>query len=770
MDALFKSLLGFLDLRGGDETDIAKIDAGLAHLRQAVASCVPDDPMRPFHLWSLGVGMMRRGEVSGHSADFSEAALVLAEAQTLVGGPSHQHWAEISETLAAVRRRLGHSAEARHAALLGLRRYAWHAMEQSTAFDVASAAATAAESAVENARWCITECAVADAVQSLDAGRALILFAATAIRDVAGRLDTLDRPDLAERWRLATADGGQPSTELRRTALTALAGGEDAAWLDPPTVPKIREALRCVEAEALVYLIPAKPPVPGYAVIVSVDAATAALPLTQLVVEDDDVERYLAAAGVRELSAPDSQEALAGRIDALCDWMWRAAIRALCERYLGSRSAPPDGRLPHLVLVPMGNLARLPWAAARDDNGRYAVDRIAFSQAASARMLCDTATRPPVPIGPTGLVVGDPRTGTSGADLPSARAEAYAIREAFYPGARYVGRFIDGAVSGSGAGTVDDVRRWLSDLRPGAGAMLHLACHGTIQEDNAERSSFLYLAERGILRHPRRAANQQYPLDLAPAQAGGLDCGLGQVAGGVQQVCRRVLELLSGDLDRPHDAGGSQHYLRLGHHGEAVFGDLCPLPQHRDGLDVVEEIRAVLSHEGLVDHPHHDVVEVEPAQVAVALDGQHAQLVLACLHHGDVKRAAAEVVYEKPAARHPVRAVAERGGGGLVQDTYQVESGDRARVGGRLAACRVEVGRYGDHRLPDWLAEKCLGVLLEALEDEGRYFFGSILIAVARDVAVVRVAHVPLDELDDVERRQCRRALGHGADQRYAVL
>ena len=246
MDALFKSLLGFLDLRGGDETDIAKIDAGLAHLRQAVASCVPDDPMRPFHLWSLGVGMMRRGEVSGHSVDFSEAALVLAEAQTLAGGPSHQHWAEISETLAAVRRRLGHSAEARHAALLGLRRYAWHAMEQSRAFDVASAAATAAESAVENARWCITEGAVVDAVQSLDAGRALILFAATAIRDVAGRLDTVDRPDLAERWRLATADGGQPSTELRRTALTALAGGEDAAWLDPPTVPKIREALRCV--------------------------------------------------------------------------------------------------------------------------------------------------------------------------------------------------------------------------------------------------------------------------------------------------------------------------------------------------------------------------------------------------------------------------------------------------------------------------------------------------------------------------------------------
>ena len=57
----------------------------------------------------------------------------------------------------------------------------------------------------------------------------------------------------------------------------------------------------------------------------------------------------------------------------------------------------------------MGELARIPWQAARRrGDGAYAVELVAFSQAASARMLCRTAALAPVPIIPVGLIVGDP--------------------------------------------------------------------------------------------------------------------------------------------------------------------------------------------------------------------------------------------------------------------------------------------------------------------------------------------------------------------------
>jgi CHAT domain-containing protein len=145
------------------------------------------------------------------------------------------------------------------------------------------------------------------------------------------------------------------------------------------------------------------------------------------------------------------------------------------------------------VLIPMGELARVPWQAARRPDGRYALESMALSQVASARMLVRSATLSTVPLTPTGLVVGDPERADS-SPLVAARLEAYAIRQAFYRGAVYLGRRPDRSGSRSGRGTAREVREWLTSTDPLAGTVAHLACHGFVRSGRARATAYLALA------------------------------------------------------------------------------------------------------------------------------------------------------------------------------------------------------------------------------------------------------------------------------------
>jgi CHAT domain-containing protein len=315
-----------------------------------------------------------------------------------------------------------------------------------------------------------------------------MLFAATELRDPYTRLAEAGHRDLADRWRAAD----YPSPWLREQVLEVLT--RDTGLLDPPDLEEIQNALRKLGVDALVYLVPADPPVPGWAVIAPADGPPRYLALPHLAIErGTDVERYLAAMATRDAGllrevVPIDQGGFADSLDALCGWAWKAAMGPLVKPYLDAE------RVPRLVLIPMGDLARVPWQAARSPDGTYVVERVALSQAASARMLCDTAAAEPVPLHSSGLVLADPDTGGRAVDLSSARLEAYAIHQAFYPGATYVGRRPDGSVSRSGAGTADDVRSWLCADGIEAGTMLHLASHGVIETARATASSRLLLA------------------------------------------------------------------------------------------------------------------------------------------------------------------------------------------------------------------------------------------------------------------------------------
>jgi hypothetical protein len=316
-----------------------------------------------------------------------------------------------------------------------------------------------------------------------------MLFAATELRRIPARLDAAGHAELARRWEAE----GSASNELRGEVLSVLAEQPDVAGLlDPPSLDEIRSALTRLDADALVYLVPADLPKPGMAVIAPADGDLAWIPLTNLTVTED-VDRYLAVLATRDLVPPRADDQVTGSIAALCDWAWRAAIGPLLDQYFADQPRP-DGREPRVVLIPMGDLARVPWQAARRGDGTYAVELAAFSQAVSARLLCENAASAPVALTSSGMVVADPDTAGAARDLGAARREAHAIRRAFYQGARYVGRRVNGSDSPSGRGTADDVRHWLTAPGPAAGAMLHLACHGSFTTGLDDAKSCLLLA------------------------------------------------------------------------------------------------------------------------------------------------------------------------------------------------------------------------------------------------------------------------------------
>jgi len=480
----------------GEEVDPDKIEAATAELREALRMGGPDDPRRPFHLAGVALALLRRTEVTNSTAGLDEALTLLAEAREVAGGPHHPQWSWINDMLSVVQVRLGTPAPAHRTGLEALRGHMARVMLQSDLAAATVAARDAARSAADTARWCLQGGDLGAAISALDAGRGLALFAATEVGTVGHRLRAAGRAALADRWAAAVASGDpdQLPTALRREALAVLTEQGSPAVLDPPGLPEIRDALRALDADALVYLLPG---LPGYAVIAPAEGRPSYILLPNLDPADVDVERYLRAAAnrdaVRDMEPDDdADDAFIDTLDALCDWAWRAAMGPLVERYLPRLAGRANGRPPRVVLVPMGNLALIPWQAARRPDGRYAVELVALSYAASARMLCHAAGLTPVPLAPTGLIVGDPDTGDPYLDLPAARAEAHAIRRAFYGGARYLGRRPDDTASPSGPGSADEVRAWLTATGPAAGSMLHLACHGFMSTGSA--TAYLLLA------------------------------------------------------------------------------------------------------------------------------------------------------------------------------------------------------------------------------------------------------------------------------------
>ncbi|MBO3737824.1 CHAT domain-containing protein [Actinoplanes flavus] len=498
---LAASVIGPLSAEDATAEDL---DRAVDRLRAALAAC-PDDPhQRILHLTGLAGALARRAQVRNDIGDLPEAERLLVEAQGLLSGPQDRAWEIVHEGLSQVRQRMGGEQDSYLDAVVSLRTHVWRVLMQPDAAGAAAVAREAGEAAVSAARGCLRVHDVAGAVRALDAGRGLALYAATEMRSVPDLLRGAGRDDLAADWQRAIdADG--PAPGLRRRVFGVLADiAPGGALFDPPEIDEIREALSELDLDGLVYLVPSSDLWPGLAVTVPAVGELSYLGLPGLKPADSpEVAAYLGVASRRDSAAVGRSgkrdmvildDDLTDRLDIVRDWAWRAAMGPILDSVLPTWTHVPAHRVPRMALVPMGELALIPWQAARRAGGEPAIRSVAFSQAASARMLLRSAALPPVAPSRLGLIVADPETGAGAVDLHGAREEASAIHDAFYRGARYLGRLPgdDGEVSPSGEGTPEQVRAWLTSTGRAAGSMLHLACHGVA--DSHEGGSHLMLA------------------------------------------------------------------------------------------------------------------------------------------------------------------------------------------------------------------------------------------------------------------------------------
>ena len=440
-------------------------------------------------------------------------------------GPEHPLWGPTALTAARARRLRdgpGDRAESRRLGLEALRARTWAVLLQIDADDARTAARAAAGEALRVARWCAADRerpgAVDDLVAALEAGRGLVLHAALTTRGVAGRLADTGRAELAREWQEAGGDdllevrvpalrGSGLRGDLRRRVLDAV-GGEGSGLLTPPDPAELRGALRAQGTDALVYLVAGDAAHCGLAVLVPESAPVEVLDLPGLRSgPDTPLARYTTAYARRDSDrSPEGraagQQEWRASLSELTTWAWTTAV---ADVLTAAAAIAADPARPRLALVPVGELALVPWHAAGSggSTGGVLASRAVVSSTPSARMLCQALARPRTPEGGT-LIVGDP-TG----DLVAARSEAQALRTAFYRDATYLGRG-GRSLAPVGRGARGDVL----DRLGAPHAVVHLACHAHAEPDDPGRSGLRLadgdLAVADLLAH---RPTQRLPLD-----------------------------------------------------------------------------------------------------------------------------------------------------------------------------------------------------------------------------------------------------------------
>ncbi|MEU8261537.1 CHAT domain-containing protein [Micromonospora sp. NPDC048999] len=479
------------------------------HLTDFTGRLEPGHVIRVAALTLIGKAELTRARGLGDRAAAARAARQFEVATAEVAGPESLLWTDLVRDHAEALRRAGDPdrARTRRLGLAALHGHARRVLLQAGTDHAMETAREAAADATTVARWCLQDQADDDLVTALDAGRGLVLHAATVSRTVADLLTQAGQPELAEEWRQTAGLGrdrltgealgadlsaGELPDDLRTRVLRALetAGLTTQGPLAQVRAGEVRQALAALSVDALVYLVPAADPVPGLAVVVPAVGEIDVMELPELVVGGGSpVHRLLHAAQRRNVTgreagaeprdagavgggAPDS---VGARIDDLCRWAWRAAMGRIVADLRSIRLSPA-----RLVLVPMGVLGLVPWHAAYQDtpSGRhYAVHDLVVSYSPSARMLCAAAARPARPVR-SALVIGDPL-----GDLPFAGVEARAIHQRFYPDGQYLGPDADADADADAdpgrVATPESVLEWIRSAGAGP-SLLHLACHGRV--------------------------------------------------------------------------------------------------------------------------------------------------------------------------------------------------------------------------------------------------------------------------------------------------
>jgi CHAT domain len=510
-----------------------RLDRGIDLLSGALA-----EAEQGFHggrarcLYGLGRLLLTRFGRDGRPQDLTRAVDVLREARTALNSAPGDGFSVILARAQSQAHRAygpGNATQrrwSRETAKSVLAAHGRAVLLQTGTARALSVARAAGPDMLRLVRWCIEDGETAAALDALELGRGLVLNAATVAATLPALLREVGQSALATEWEAAgPAEAAALSAPdgMRRRVLEALEGGPaEARVLSAPTPAEVGRALRRVGADALVHLVPGEEG-PGHALIVTATGTVETLPLRALNAAAErplaayaDALREFQAAALRvpeppkptdpppvraardraERQAAQAQLNWGTALEAVCSWAGEVAMAGVLR---WARERRP-GRLPRLVLAPVGLLGVVPWQAARvagPAGSDHACRLAVLSQCASARQLTEVAARRRLPWDGRHALVVDP----DGSSVM--HEEARLIRSAFYPRATVAGAVgwlaeRDGPWTGPAPlpATPEAVLPLLPGrARPGV-AVCHVNCHAEPGATTAESTLKLSRAHR----------------------------------------------------------------------------------------------------------------------------------------------------------------------------------------------------------------------------------------------------------------------------------
>jgi hypothetical protein len=444
-------------------------------------------------------------------------------------------WADTLDVLARCQREVSQRHDdaqapstAERTARAALRELARCVMTAEGTDQALEVAARANEIVIRAIGWCLADGRHRAAVDIAEAGRGLVLASVVLSGRVEEILRGAGRHDAADAWRGGSETG-------RAAALNAL--GETTvgdSLLSTPIGEEISVTMAGTRFDAVVYLVPPVTPDSagpgpassgtepgGHAILVQpVLGQVEVVPLPGLASADGQTPlgAYLAAldgaltghvtraGNVDGFRGGPKGRAWADALEKVGRWTYPRIVRPLLEHVRGWSL----DHLPHLALIPLGELAAIPYAAAwtgdpaRPGARRYAVDDLVLSYAASARLLAEVARRPRRPLSERVVLVSDPA-----GEFPMTRGATRLLAGRQYQGAEVYGLKSER----NGPATTGALLGALPGRdRPGA-SLLQLSTHGTTMPAPRLRTRDGWLPLARILDQAR---------DRAPDVPGGL--------------------------------------------------------------------------------------------------------------------------------------------------------------------------------------------------------------------------------------------------------